>query len=636
MTIDKFRSIFFSSCVTLFAILFFLAGARIHQIFGTSAYDLGVFTQNFWLISSLSEPFNTVRGLHVFGDHFQPIQILLAPLYRAYPSVLMLLVLQVIAVSWGAVVLHRIALHNLPNQRLVALVVAVCYLLNPVVHNPLLWQYHTLVLALPLYLLWIEAYLSRNDTRFYLLLILLLLVREDVPATTLCFGLLALAQKRWRPGVITVVLSLGYWLFVLKLAMPYFNGEGYFRHQDGTVGTLLAHLFDVQYYVRRFWEDRDAIEYLAYIFLPLLLLSLRSPLWLLPAIPSLLANVLIGGYNTQIAYHYSVNALPFVFVAAIMSLRAALAAKPRLAPVFALGLLTAAIIAGSMGSSFPVRDVATNFATWKALRPIRESLAEYDANLGPKAGIAATDFLLPHLANRERIYLFPNPWRIHYWGIRGEQPHHPNTVDYIFLSPDDTWTQSVLLRYLQKEGYFETEYQDARVWVLRRLRPESSERAIAVTAALSYQSENIKGVVVGSPRLSPVFPHPPGGFSEAPFDPSDDSAPGDWQQANGGSGSLLEIDLQASPEYDFATRYVYLPISVDERRNVEVLLGSDDTLEVWFQGEKILDHLAPRPARLGDNRLSLHLRPGINHLYFRVDNLGGAWRLIVELKPNQH
>jgi hypothetical protein len=79
-----------------------------------------------------------------------------------------------------------------------------------------------------------------------------------------------------------------------------------------------------------------------------------------------------------------------------------------------------------------------------------------------------------------------------------------------------------------------------------------------------------------------------------------------------------------------------LPISVDKGKNVEILLGSDDTLEVWFRGEKLLEHLGPRPARLGDNRLSLQLRPGINHLYFRVDNLGGAWRLIVELKPIKH
>ena len=83
----------------------------------------------------------------------------------------------------------------------------------------------------------------------------------------------------------------------------------------------------------------------------------------------------------------------------------------------------------------------------------------------------------------------------------------------------------------------------------------------------------------------------------------------------------------------FATRYIYLPIVAEEVTETMLLLGSDDTLEVWFEGEKVLKSLTPRPARLGDNRLSLQLRQGVNHLYLRVDNLGGAWRLLAELKP---
>ena len=115
--------------VLIFATVFFLKAAQLHLVFGTAAYDFGIFIQNFWLLSTLNETFNTVRGLNTFGDHFQPIQILFAPLYRVIPSPLLLLLIQVAAVAWSAIILHRIAYHQLPKLRLP--------LRSPVEHSPL-------------------------------------------------------------------------------------------------------------------------------------------------------------------------------------------------------------------------------------------------------------------------------------------------------------------------------------------------------------------------------------------------------------------------------------------------------------------------------------------------------------------
>ena len=111
--------------VVIFAIVFFLKAAQLHLVFRTAAYDFGIFIQNFWLLSTLHDTFNTVRGLDAFGDHFQPIQILLAPLYRIMPSPLLLLLIQVAAVAWSAIILHRIANHQLPKHRMVAFAIAI-------------------------------------------------------------------------------------------------------------------------------------------------------------------------------------------------------------------------------------------------------------------------------------------------------------------------------------------------------------------------------------------------------------------------------------------------------------------------------------------------------------------------------
>ena len=620
--------------VLIFATVFFLKAAQLHLVFSTAAYDFGIFIQNFWLLSTLNETFNTVRGLNTFGDHFQPIQILFAPLYRVMPSPLLLLLIQVAAVAWSAIILHRIANHLLPNHRMVAFAIALAYLINPVVHNPLLWQYHAIVLASPLFLLWLKAYLDRNDKRFFVFLILLLMVREDVSVITLSFGLVALYHRRWRLSIATILLSMAWWLLVSKIVMPHFNGEGYFRHEGYTVGALLDRIFDLQYYIKQLWENDQALRYLGFIFLPLLLLSFRSPVWLLPAFPTLLANILIGGYNTQIGYHYSVYAIPFVFMAAIMGIKAILKTRPRLAPLIGAGLLLATAWSSMEGSKFSIRNADNDWRHWERQSPLRELVSGYNDSLDPDIGISASDFLLPHFANRTGIYLFPNPWKLHYWGIRGERQHHPNQVDYILINPDFDWKHRRLLQYLQDEGYFEMEHRDRNIMVLRRLKPEPGDRLSAVAAANDYVGPDINGVKFGQALLSPPFSRPTGGFEAPPFIPGNNIPAGDWQPATSEMDGVLMLDLQPTTgEFVFAARYIYAPITVEESQDVEVLIGSDDTLEVWFEGKKILEHLSPRPVQLGDNHVRLRLKPGVNHLYFRVDNHGGAWRLIAKIEP---
>jgi hypothetical protein len=40
-----------------------------HARFGTFGFDLGIFDQGVWLLSRFQDPFVTIRGLPLFGDH---------------------------------------------------------------------------------------------------------------------------------------------------------------------------------------------------------------------------------------------------------------------------------------------------------------------------------------------------------------------------------------------------------------------------------------------------------------------------------------------------------------------------------------------------------------------------------------
>jgi hypothetical protein len=49
------------------------------------------------------------------------------------------------------------------------------------------------------------------------------------------------------------------------------------------------------------------------------------------------------------------------------------------------------------------------------------------------ASVSASHNLVPFLSHRSHIFMFPNPWKVMYWGIAGEKPANPESVDIILL-----------------------------------------------------------------------------------------------------------------------------------------------------------------------------------------------------------
>ena len=69
-----------SICLAWFGWLLYLALHRWHGL-GFGAFDIGIFDQALWLLANGHEPFVTLRGLHVLGDHASYLLYLMAPLY---------------------------------------------------------------------------------------------------------------------------------------------------------------------------------------------------------------------------------------------------------------------------------------------------------------------------------------------------------------------------------------------------------------------------------------------------------------------------------------------------------------------------------------------------------------------------
>ena len=623
----------------IFITIFTLKGILLHEIFGTSAYDMGLFDQTLWLTSQFEPIFNTVRGLHAHGDHFKPIQLIFVPLYKIYPSIYWALFLQSVSVGASAIVLFFLVKEFMPEKNFVPAIFSFCFLLNPVVHNTLRWQYHDIVLAYPLFFSMI-LYYKRNDIlRYILLLILVLCCREDMPFITIGIGIIALIEKKWKFAVWTIGISIFWWLIAVYLFMPLLNQQGYFRHKHGVLQMLFSQLGNMDFYIERFFRAQDGRSYLLYVFCPLIGLPFLKPIYLLPSIAPLAINMLIGAYNTDINYHYSVNVMPFVFFAAFAGY-----AKLKIFVTdddyrrvitwaILILLIGTHIYAFSKLSVFHIKSFKSDYQIWQDLSSVRQEVRKFRKQLGA-SGLATSDFILPHFAHRKHIYLLPNPWEIHYWGIAGENPHHPNNVNFIIIYKNEYMRYARLINYLISEDFFKEIGKSNHFLLYERINKENLSRKKAVESFRNYFADG--DIVFKNIKMSNTFSTGINQFGNLHFDAAQGTEDSKiyWKSQSGSPSNSLILDFSNHfADSAYRTVYVSCDVHVQKACNALLMLGSDDGLTVWANGKKIHEKLVLRPIHPGEDMVKMALKKGTTTLLFRVNNAEGAWRLHAAIEP---
>ena len=88
-------------------------------------------------------------------------------------------------------------------------------------------------------------------------------------------------------------------------------------------------------------------------------------------------------------------------------------------------------------------------------------------------------------------------------------------------------------------------------------------------------------------------------------------------------------NLKRFSESDASCLYLYTEVRAEEVVELPVSLGSDDTLTVWLNGERLLAENVIRGAAPAQNQAMFKLRPGVNRLLVKVCNAGGEWAFYV-------
>lgn len=90
-------------------------------------------------------------------------------------------------------------------------------------------------------------------------------------------------------------------------------------------------------------------------------------------------------------------------------------------------------------------------------------------------------------------------------------------------------------------------------------------------------------------------------------------------------GTIVSLAKLFPGDESNSAAYLYHEFESDRTFKLPLSLGSDDTLSVWFNGERILNEPYERPPAPDQDRVELKVRSGKNTLLIKICQFGGGW-----------
>jgi uncharacterized membrane protein len=378
------------------------------SLFTNKRQDLGNFTQAVW---------NTAHGhfLQVteaggtevsrLGIHVDPIIAAFAPLWWLWPSPLLLLTVQAVAVALGAIPLFWLGRKYLPRERDAALV-AVAYLLCPTVTWNVVSDFHTVALAVPalLFAIW---YLDEDRlVPFAASAGVAVLCQEQIGLMVGCLGLwYAWHRRRLAAGLLIAAAGFALSAVDFLVVLPHFSGGSPYAARFG--GSPTGILRDLFTHPLRLAHQVNAHDLLGLLLaLPVLGFCFGSTILLAatPQIALLLLSRRPGDWGW-----FGINVLllvPFIYAATALTLGRSASKARRNEPNLVAGQvfsasLAVAIIVGPIGI-FGLGG-STVFKPHSSVSAQRAALSLVPAD----ARVSATNHLALPLAERRYLYVFP-------------------------------------------------------------------------------------------------------------------------------------------------------------------------------------------------------------------------------------
>lgn len=394
-------------------------------------FDLGIFTQGVYKLSQFESPFVTIRGVHLFGDHFTLVNLIFVPFFWFVPGPLVLLFGQTLVLGLSGVVLYKICKFRIKSPLLIGCVVTLFYFYPALLHLSLR-QYHPNTFAVLFGLLFWLGFEKKSRTLALVACLGLFLTKENMPLLAGGLAFYMWTIKRWRFGFHLWVSSIIAFILILKIFIPYFNELTNYPFANRTLGSLIGWLSGESPF-SLFLENSvlraENVQYLVGLFLPVLFLPLLRPGAILLN-PLFLLNLITDWpYAHSINYQYTAGIIATIMIAtveAVSTLESRFYQSGRSATLsfFAIPLSLVLLIYINIEMLAPAylrfRDV---FSGTPAIEhAIKEDIEQILAKIKDEP-VSVHYLLLPQFATRDFTFMWPNPYRNSSFGYRFTESH---------------------------------------------------------------------------------------------------------------------------------------------------------------------------------------------------------------------
>lgn len=337
--------------------------------------------------------------------HANSILYLLAPLWALWKSPMVLVLAYGFIASAAAVPLWRIC-ERILKEPLAAFFVTFTFLNFRYLQN-LLQMNFCVEIFYPLILFAAaSAALGEKWLLYYLFLFAGLNIKEDAFVYFSALGLFVFFLKRGRlHGVLTPVLSCGYFLFLTRVLLPAAGSDimeasmrNFSGYGDGAV-TVVAHFLTHPWEIPAVFLDApEKIETLARLLTRTALLPLFTPVGALTLAPLFLL-FLRGDVNfIDLRFQYSAAVIPFLFLALVFGYRRFLETvswEHRRRVLWGVGVTLLLLNGGSL-TTVPVTSENLTSIAW--------------ARSLPEGNVVTHGHLLPYMGYRRYNYYLANVW----------------------------------------------------------------------------------------------------------------------------------------------------------------------------------------------------------------------------------
>lgn len=396
--------------VALYAAVLMSYSTAKHLLFQSTAFDLGYFDQATYLVSQGEIPVVSFWGYHFMGGHADWIVYALAGLYRLHPTVYWLLGAQAMALASGGLVTWKLARQADLNEQWANTLTTV-YLLQPLIFNINLFDFHAEVIAVPCILTAVWAARSGYLGWFTFVTIIALGCRDSLSLNIAVMGIwLMIFEHRRRAGAIALTLGLLWFYLATQWVIPHFRPGGleavgrYAEFGDSIPAILASLIQRPQVWILHILTLPN-LGYGALLFGPWIwgLKWGRSLLPLLPVLPTIATNLLTT-YSAQkdIIHQYSLPIIPFLWLTALAAISQNLSHDGKQSKFSWLQLRQTILIWSILGflclSKF-------HYMGWRYLEHLDtwQASTAAIAQIPPKYSVLTTAKLAPHLTHRKTL-----------------------------------------------------------------------------------------------------------------------------------------------------------------------------------------------------------------------------------------